>query len=114
MYFYYNIDLRGLVDDGHDIPPPFLLHILLRGLPDDSWTAASLRGEGREGLGWGTQTHLLCDISEGIAQNTINTGHWKKRPDFQPYERPRGEVDKKKVRESDGSPLDRIAKMFGR
>lgn len=80
---------------------PRLLLALIEGLPDDSAFVASVRAAApyREAnpyahyepdfRGWTRLHSLLADIFDAINLNTSATGNFKKRPEFEPWPRPK-------------------------
>lgn len=58
LKFYYGIDLVDVIQGRG--PAPSLVWSCVQRLPDDSLTAALMRG-GREHFGWGEQRHLMAD-----------------------------------------------------
>lgn len=70
-------------------PSPVLVLMLVRALPDDSLTAALMRG-GHQYLGWGQTRHMIADLYDAVNLNTRATGNWgkNKAPKFDPFPRP--------------------------
>lgn len=108
--FYYGIDLVDVVRG--DGPPPSLILALVRRLPDDSLTAALMRG-GREHLGWGMDRHIWATIYDALNANTRLTGQFKKgqAPKFEPWPRP-GDKGKKRRRRDALPKKGKVAALF--
>lgn len=75
-------------------PPPSLVLELIRGLPDDSMTAALNQG-GIQYLGWGVDRHMNASMYDALSVNTAVSGNWRsKPPKFPPYPRPQKTIKK--------------------
>lgn len=69
-------------------PSPYEVLLLVQGLPEDSLTAALMRG-GREYFGWTRLNVQLADLFDALNVNTQATGNWRKKPPkFPIYPRP--------------------------
>lgn len=56
-------------------------------LPEESAFVAEVRG-GPEHRGWTLDRHLQALTLDAINMNTINTGNYRRRPQFEPFPRP--------------------------
>lgn len=75
---YHQINLIEVVT-GESAWTPKLILGLLRELPEDAATLASIRG-GDDWRGWDRSTGILADLYDALNVNTRATGQWKRKP----------------------------------